>query len=329
MMGEAVDYPDQTYGELREGLHLAGYSLERAFSRLETLLQSDAWMKVGPGFPDVNIFMDSVRLDKFKALADQRQKIVRRIKELQPEVSNRQIARTLGVGHDTGGAFAPDDLKESNETSGPQDADGAFAPPRRGFNSAAFNQHNEQWFTPAEYVGLVRAVLGEIDLDPASHDVAQQTVGASVYFTEADDGLSKPWSGRVFLNPPYTQPTIEHFIDKLIDEFAAKRVTAAILLTHSFTGSEWFRKAAMASEAVCFTTGRIRFLSPEGDLASPAVAQAFLYFGDNPNRFARTFAGVGLVFPKPIAARVRRFADVRQVDKTPGKITGGAAPTPS
>jgi hypothetical protein len=35
------------------------------------------------------------------AAAEQRQRIAKRIKELQPEASNRQIARTLGVDHRT------------------------------------------------------------------------------------------------------------------------------------------------------------------------------------------------------------------------------------
>ncbi len=45
--------------------------------------------------------MDGIRLDQFKALASDRQRIVKCIRELQPEVSNRQIARTLGVDETT------------------------------------------------------------------------------------------------------------------------------------------------------------------------------------------------------------------------------------
>jgi hypothetical protein len=42
-----------------------------------------------------------LRLGKFKQVAEQRKRIVARIKELQPKVSNRQIARTLGVRETT------------------------------------------------------------------------------------------------------------------------------------------------------------------------------------------------------------------------------------
>lgn len=122
------------------------------------------------------------------------------------------------------------------------------------------------------------------------------------YFSKVDDGLTREWFGRVWLNPPYAQPGIERFIDKLIGELAASRVTAAILLTNSFTGTKWFRRAATAATALCFTTGRIRFVAPDGEkLASPALGQVFFFFGEDAQRFAAAFGDVGVVFPKPLA----------------------------
>lgn len=57
------------------------------------------------------------------------------------------------------------------------------------------------WFTPPETIGLVRAVLGEIDLDPATNLTAQAWIQAKDYFTKEQDGLSSDWGGRVWLNP--------------------------------------------------------------------------------------------------------------------------------
>ena len=57
-------------------------------------------------------------------------------------------------------------------------------------------------YTPAKYVEAVRYVLGEIDLDPASCEVANQIVNATLFYDIVTDGLRKPWSGRVFVNPP-------------------------------------------------------------------------------------------------------------------------------
>ena len=76
-------------------------------------------------------------------------------------------------------------------------------------------------------------MLGEIDLDPASNAIAQQTVRASNYFTRDDDALAKPWEGRVWLNPPYAQPLINQFVQKLVGEFAAGRVSSRRWMPHS------------------------------------------------------------------------------------------------
>jgi N6-adenosine-specific RNA methylase IME4 len=106
----------KTYGRLTEGLHIAGYTFERACSNLETLLGGDQW-KLGGQFSDVNAFMDSIRLDKFRAVAEQRKRIAVRIKELQPEVSNKQIARTLGVSDVTVGRDLATNVAPSEPTA--------------------------------------------------------------------------------------------------------------------------------------------------------------------------------------------------------------------
>jgi N6-adenosine-specific RNA methylase IME4 len=92
---------NQDYGALIEGVHLAGYSLERAFRKLEWLLDENRWKTIGEGFEDVNAFLDTIQLDSFKIIANERKKIAERIKELQPGSSNRSIAKVLGVHHDT------------------------------------------------------------------------------------------------------------------------------------------------------------------------------------------------------------------------------------
>lgn len=56
--------------------------------------------------------------------------------------------------------------------------------------------------TPVDIVERARRLLGGFDLDPASTLLFNGTVRAGRIYTAADDGLSKPWFGRVFLNPP-------------------------------------------------------------------------------------------------------------------------------
>jgi len=154
---------------------------------------------------------------------------------------------------------------------------------------------NNQWFTPQQYIELARQVLGEIDLDPASHPKAQECVRAAKFFTHEDDGLKHEWHGRVWMNPPYSQPEIAQFIAKFIAEFSAGKVSEGILLTHNCSDTRWFHQAIGAASRVCFTRGRISFISPDGEIASPVQGQTFFYLGQNAERFENVFSAVGAV----------------------------------
>ena len=151
-----------------------------------------------------------------------------------------------------------------------------------------------EWYTPAEYIEAARQVLGTIDLDPASSIVANETVKAENFFTANDNGLAKEWSGRVWLNPPFTSGLIEQFANKLVAEFNAGNVTEAVALVDNATETRWFRKFADSSHAIVFTTGRINFRKggtfEEG---SPTRGQAFFYLGGNPDKFYEAFAKFG------------------------------------
>jgi len=89
------------YGALTEGVHIAGYTFDRAFGQLMWLLEEDRWQRLGQPFEDVHAFLASIKLDEFRIKAERRQEFAERIRELQPEVRNRTIAGVLGVSHQT------------------------------------------------------------------------------------------------------------------------------------------------------------------------------------------------------------------------------------
>jgi phage N-6-adenine-methyltransferase len=154
---------------------------------------------------------------------------------------------------------------------------------------------NDEWYTPQHLIEKARATLGAFDVDPASNDVAQAKVQAAQYFTAETDGLSQEWHGRVWLNPPYSQPLIGQFMAKLCEEYTAGRCIAAVALTHNYTDTRWFQDTARHASAICFTRGRVKFYSPTGEIAAPTQGQAFFYFGDDVAGFAREFGEVGFV----------------------------------
>ena len=152
---------------------------------------------------------------------------------------------------------------------------------------------DQEWYTPAKYIEAARRVMGSIDTDPASNAFAQETVKAKSFYTKEDDGLKKIWRGNIFLNPPYSQPAIKFFVDKLLKELTFRQ--EAILLTNNNTDTRTFHSAALLADAVCFTKGRIHFLKKDGSHPSPTNGHVFFYFGNNMQGFIEEFSSFGII----------------------------------
>ncbi len=158
----------------------------------------------------------------------------------------------------------------------------------------ARNSGNNEWYTPAEYITAARAVMGQIDLDPASSPEANAVVRASQFYTAQDDGLSLPWYGRVWLNPPYAKDLIGEFIGKLCQTVKDGHVNQAIVLVNNATETAWFQELMTVAAAIIFPRGRVRYWRPNDDEAgAPLQGQAIVYTGHNPADFLTKFAQFG------------------------------------
>lgn len=153
-----------------------------------------------------------------------------------------------------------------------------------------FSSVSDEWFTPKWVVDLVLAVLGEVDLDPCSNSKESPNVPAKHLFTQEDDGLARPWFGRVYMNPPYGRE-LANWTDKLATEFEAGRVKEAIALVPSRTDTEWFRR--LRSYPRCFLFGRLQFSGHENSAPFPSM---MAYLGNRRNRFMKTCGSVGDVY---------------------------------
>lgn len=153
-----------------------------------------------------------------------------------------------------------------------------------------------EWYTPAQYVDMAREVMGGIDLDPASSETANEVIDAAEFYSETDDGLKHEWTGRVWMNPPFSQPVIGEFCSKLAKSFTEGAVTEACVLVNNATETTWFQQLASVASAVHFPRGRIHFWSPCKTSSSPLQGQAVLYLGKDPERFAHVFRALGEVW---------------------------------
>jgi phage N-6-adenine-methyltransferase len=153
----------------------------------------------------------------------------------------------------------------------------------------------DEWYTPAEYIEAARLVMGSIDLDVASSELAQSVVKADCYFTKADNGLAMArWiRDRIWLNPPYSSPT--PWIEKLIAEHqAGPFCTQAIVLVNNATETAWFQ-ALLERYPVCLPAKRLAFWRHDHSGVTARQGQAFFYLGPNVDKFVEVFSQFGPV----------------------------------
>ena len=163
-------------------------------------------------------------------------------------------------------------------------------------NSIFINQDsfNTEYYTPAYIIERVRSVLGEIDLDPASSVIANRTVKAKRFFSEEDNGLSKEWTGKVWMNHPFNKAENKTWITKLCYHYAVKDITEGCCITYASTSEAWFQPLLYFPQ--CFISKRVNYVLPSGDVKKGATKGSVVtYLGKNLLGFYEQFNDLGTV----------------------------------
>lgn len=167
------------------------------------------------------------------------------------------------------------------------------------------------YYTPDYVLEAIRAVMGEIDLDPASCECAQRRVKAKAFYDKESNGLAQPWHGRVYLNPNYDFTEFALFLDKAVEEWEAGNMTECIISAEtSVTWHNSFQRVLQFADAYCFVNHRVRW-TPAWDGFEYELAEigydisqvepyskhgsAFAYKGPNTVRFTEVFREFGTV----------------------------------
>ncbi len=175
--------------------------------------------------------------------------------------------------------------------------------------NARHSSASVEHYTPASIVEAARETLGEIDLDPASCEAANQVVKAARFYCAADDGLVQPWGGRVFVNPPGgrtgNESNQKRWWFKLAREWLEGRVQAAIFVSFSIELLQTTQCKAPAGLSIpldfpiCYPASRVDYETVIDGMrkaeGSPTHASAVIYLGDDRERFASLFGSLGRV----------------------------------
>ncbi len=148
----------------------------------------------------------------------------------------------------------------------------------------------EEWLTPKE---LIEA-LGVFDLDPCSPKVRPFDT-AKRHFTKEDNGLLKPWEGRVWLNPPYGSQTIK-WVRRLEEHGDGIALIFARTDTKMFFNHVW-----SSADSLLFIKGRVRFLLADGreSFTSGGAPSVLLAYGRK-NSLSLKESGISGAFVKGV-----------------------------
>lgn len=132
--------------------------------------------------------------------------------------------------------------------------------------------NTDEWYTPPE---IIRS-LGDFDLDPATSLTALNlNHSAERFYTEKENGLLQTWVGRIWLNPPYSNPLIVEFLAKMAAH------NNGIALVFAKIEAKCFHDTVLYSAgAAKFLYDRIRFLRPDRTLGTqPRNGSMLLAYG--------------------------------------------------
>jgi hypothetical protein len=150
-----------------------------------------------------------------------------------------------------------------------------------------FSSESAEHYTPKHVVDAVVRAMGGIDLDPCSNSTLRPNVPADRVMTASDDGLSAPWFGRVYMNPPYGS-AISIWVEKLASEYENGDVSEAIALVPARTDTAWWRR--LFNYPICYVRGRLTFI---GNNAPAPFPSALVYLGRNVETFCEAFEHIG------------------------------------
>lgn len=147
-----------------------------------------------------------------------------------------------------------------------------------GHESATMRR--DEWLTPPHIVNA----LGPFDLDPCAPRIRPWPTAAR-HYDITSNGLSQPWSGRVWLNPPYGTEAA-----KWMQRMAQHNRGTALIFARTETAvfHDWIWPTA---RALLFLRGRLHFHFTDGTRA-PANAGApsvlIAYGPDDARRLAQS-----------------------------------------
>lgn len=149
-------------------------------------------------------------------------------------------------------------------------------------NAVHFSSKKQDWATPWELFRSWDITHGPFNLDVCA---TEENAKCDQYFSPQENGLSQPWGGVCWMNPPYGRD-IKNWVAKAVSEVKAGRASRVVCLLPARTDTAWWHENVIAAAAeIIFLRGRIKF---EGAKHSAPFPSALVIFEGKKAPRART-----------------------------------------
>lgn len=135
-------------------------------------------------------------------------------------------------------------------------------------NAGLFTSTTDLWETPQDFFDGLDAQY-KFDLDACA---LPENAKCSRYYTPDQDGLTQPWTGTVWCNPPYGRQ-IGSWVEKAAHS-AAEGATVVMLLP-ARTDTKWFHRYIYGKAEIQFVAGRLKFGGSKNSAPFPNMVAVF------------------------------------------------------
>lgn len=131
-----------------------------------------------------------------------------------------------------------------------------------------FSSKTDMWETPHDFFDKVDDEF-HFTLDVCA---TPENAKCEKFYTEQDDGLSKPWTGVVWCNPPYGKG-ISRWI--LAANAARAAGNTVVMLLPARTDTRWFHDLVLGKAEIRFVRGRLKFGGSNNSAPFPSMVAVF------------------------------------------------------
>lgn len=145
----------------------------------------------------------------------------------------------------------------------------------------------DEWYTP-KYIFDALGIT--FDLDVACPPEGPRYVPCIAHLTKKECGLTSPWYGKVWMNPPFGhQKTKIAWLEKFFSH------GNGIALLPDRTSAPWWQKFSRMADAVLFVSPKIKFERPDGTMGNSPGTGTCLFAVGSESVQALLNSGLGMV----------------------------------